>query len=86
MARVAAERSGLGGGVDVRRGLMGCPGGGGIFFLECLLGPSLTLSLPNSSQNSSMSIAGHWTSDMVGLRIHNGAGKVNLPCFTGNGS
>ena len=86
MARVAAERSALGDGVDVRRGLTGSPGGGGNLFLECLLGPSLTLSFPKSSRKSSKSTEGRCTSDVAGLRIHNGTGRVNFPCFTGNGS
>jgi len=86
MARVAAERSGLGDGVDVRLGLTGSPGGDGIFFLERLLGPSLTLSFPKQSRKSSKSMGECCTSEMLGLRIHNGAGKVNLPVFTGNGS
>jgi hypothetical protein len=83
MKRVAAERSGRGGGVCVRLGFVGLRGS---FFTQRFRGPTRRFILVKSSINSSRSIVGRRFIDLAGWRIHTGAENVFFPSFTGKGS
>ena|ERR1700722_6633911 len=86
MKSVAAERSGLGGGVCVRLAFTGIREVSNFLLTRRFLEPPLTLVLERSLTSSSVSITCDSFIDFAGCRIHTGGGNVRLPSRMGKGS